>query len=127
MKKIFRTTGELLVKSFREILIPLATGIWYWGVVFFLLLVVGGLASLPLVVWGAWSLGHLVTGLLAIAIVWVIAAFVVLVYACFWTATAMWFVGDFVGDRGSADPSLAYFLILCWFVDFVIWFMTVIP
>lgn len=117
MKKIFRTTGELLVKSFREILIPLAKGIWYYGVVLSLVLVVGGLASLPLVVWGAWSLWGIYTSLVRIVIV-AVAILVLWIYAHFWTATVMWFSRD-------ADPEWAKVLVFFWFVEAVIWLLCV--
>lgn len=118
MGEILRTTWELLDKSFKGMVVPTVIWIWRWIIIFLLWIVVLGLASLPLIVWVAWSLWGSYTSWLVRIVIVADAIVLLWIYAHFWTATVMWFSRD-------DDPNWADVLMAFWVVEAVIWFLCV--
>jgi hypothetical protein len=113
MLELLRWTWVLLTQSFLGAIIPAAIWAWDWLIVGFMWLLIGGLASAPLIVWGARKLHKRLQNGFARAGIWSLAALALWLYAHLWTASAMlWSVR--VGMTESPDPG-------CWAVLAVLW------
>lgn len=124
MGEIFRTTGELLVQSFWGIVVPTAVGIWNWIVVGGLWLLIGGMASLPLIVRGAKKLHDRFQHLLARIAIWTGAVLLTWFYAHLWTASALWFARNVLTvPAEEATPDAVLILLFLWLDG---WILTLI-
>jgi len=120
---ILRLVWELLVGSFRGIIVPAAVFVWRWAVVFLLGLIGGGIVVPPLIAEGARRLHRRFSGCWPMQVAsWIGAVLLVWLHLHFWVAVAVWW-GWVVSPGGLVDVFSLAVLAVCFAVlGLVVWF-----